>query len=344
MTQTRNIETVLRDACWLAHRFDPAADAIQFRLVDRVAHAKATFLTDEYLGEEPDPVVIKRAEAVAGAPEPAAAHFIFHSAFCCSTLLARAFDLPGLSMGLKEPVILNDIVGWRHRGAAGRDIAEALDNSLKLLARPFSPGEATIIKPSNIANGLAPAIMGLRPASRALLLRAPLPVFLKSVAKKGMWGRLWVRDLLGKQLREGFVDLGFEQGDYLGLTDLQAAAVGWLAQQALFARMIAQFGAERVRTLDSETLLDNPDASIDRLAELFGISIDADGRKAIIDGPGFANDSKTGTAFSRNTRDAQYDEAMRQHQDEIEKVTVWAEAVAANAGITLSSSSAALIS
>lgn len=343
MTETRNIENVLRDASWLAHRFDPANDTIQFRQVDRATHARATFLTDEYLGEEPNPLVIRRAEAIALAPPPAPTHFILHSAFCCSTLLARAFDLPGLAMGLKEPVILNDIVGWRHRGAAGRDVAEALDNGLRLLARPFSPGEATIVKPSNVANGLAPAMMGLRPQARALLLRAPLPVFLKSVAKKGMWGRLWVRDLMTKQLREGLIDLGFEQADYLGLTDLQAAAVGWLAQQALFARMVEQFG-ERVRTLDSETLLDNAEASIERLALFFGLDLDAGRRSEILKGPAFATDSKTGVAYTRAEREAGYDEAARQHAEEIEKVLVWAEAVAINAGVELDSQTAALVS
>lgn len=342
MTETRNIENVLRDASWLAHRFDPGNDTIVFRHVDRAAHAKATFLTDEYLGEEANPFVIRRAEAVAGAPEPAPVHFIFHSAFCCSTLLARAFDIPGLAMGLKEPVILNDIVGWRHRGAAGRDVAEALDNGLKLLARPFGPGEATIIKPSNVVNGLAPAMMGLRPQSKALLLRAPLPIFLKSVAKKGMWGRLWVRDLMTKQLREGLIDLGFEQADYLELTDLQAAAVGWLAQQALFARMVEQFG-ERVRTLDSETLLDNAEAGIEALALFFGIDIDADRRKAILQGRAFTTDSKTGAAFTRAQRESGYDEAARHHADEIEKVLVWAEAVAKNAQVELDPASTNLL-
>lgn len=239
-------------------------------------------------------------------------------------------------MGLKEPVIFNDIVGWRHRGAAGRDVAKALDNGLKLLARPFGPGEATIIKPSNVVNGLAPAMMGLRPQSKALLLRAPLPIFLKSVAKKGMWGRLWVRDLMTKQLREGLIDLGFEQADYLELTDLQAAAVGWLAQQALFARMVEQFG-ERVRTLDSETLLDNAEAGIEALALFFGIDIDADRRKAILQGRAFTTDSKTGAAFTRAQRESGYDEAARHHADEIEKVLVWAEAVANGANVLTAS-------
>lgn len=334
MAAIHNIGNVLRDASWLAHRFDPEHDSIVFRKVSRSAHASATFLTDEYLGADANPLVIRRTEAIAGAPPAAPTYFIFHSAFCCSTMLARAFDLPGLSMGLKEPVILNDIVGWRHRGAAGRDVAEALDHALRLLARPFAPGEATIIKPSNVVNGLAPSMLKLRPSSKALLLRAPLPVFLKSVAKKGMWGRLWVRDLMTKQLREGFINLGFEQADYLQLTDLQAAAVGWLAQQALFGRMIDEFGPDRVRTLDSETLLDNFEQSIGRLAQFFGIALDQSTRTAILSGPAFTTDSKTGTAFTRAQREADYDAAARHHADEIEKVLVWADAVAANAGVS----------
>jgi|CXWL01.1.fsa_nt_gi hypothetical protein len=330
-----DLAPLIADATWLAHRFDPEGDTVHFRAVPREAHRKATFLTDEYLGEDANPVVVRRAEALALSPPAAPTHFIFHSAFCCSTLLARAFDLPGVSMGLKEPVIVNDIVGWRLRGADGRRVAEALDHALGLLARPFEAGEATIVKPSNVANGLAPAMMGLRPEAKALLLSAPLPVFLKSIAKKGMWGRLWVRDLLVKQLREGFIDLGFEQADYLGLTDLQAAAVGWLAQHASFARMATEFGPQRVRTLDSETLLDRPGESVATIAALFGIALDGAQLSGILAGPAFATDSKTGDAFSVSARAAGYNAAAQHHADEIEKVLFWAEAVATNAGVTM---------
>ena len=290
-----NPAAILKDANWLAHRFDEAQDAFQFRHAPRAAHAKATFLTDEYLGPEPNPVVMPRGKAMGLCPAAGPVHFIFHSAFCCSTMLARAFDLPGKAMGLKEPVLFNDIAGWRFRGAQGPRVAEALDQAMDLLARPFAPGEVTVIKPSNLVNPLAPAMMQLRPQANALLLRAPLPIFLKSVAKKEMWGRLWVRDLLVKQLREGnFVDLGFEQSDYLGLTDLQAAAVGWLAQQALFHRMVAQYGQSRVRSLDSETLLDRPRACMSALADLFDVALDEAALDAILSGPAFATSSKTG--------------------------------------------------
>ncbi len=325
---------IAHDPRWLAHRFDEAADAIRFRLVPREAHRAATFLTDEHMGEEPMPFVLPRGEAVALASDPSPVHFIFHSAFCGSTLLARAFDLPGRSMGLKEPQILNDVAGWRLRGAPGPRVAEALDHALRLLARPFEADEVTIIKPSNVLNGLAPAMLKLRPDARALLLRAPLPVFLKSIAKKGMWGRLWVRDLMAKQLQENLIDFGLQGADYLRLTDLQAAAIGWLAQQALFARLARDFPG-RVATLDSETLLERPAEALAALSRLYGLPLNDAQIGEIVEGPAFANDSKTGDSFSLKQRAADYDAAFQAHADEIEKVGVWAEAVAKNAGVEM---------
>ena len=84
-------------------------------------HARAprrgAFATDDYLGKEDQPVVIGREEAAALLGAQAPIHFIFHSAFCASTMLVRALDVPGSAMGISEPVILNDMVGWRRRGA-----------------------------------------------------------------------------------------------------------------------------------------------------------------------------------------------------------------------------------
>jgi hypothetical protein len=200
--QIGNVSTIASNPVWLPHRYDPQHDAIHFRHTPRAAHGAATFLTDEYLGEA-KPTIIARTAALAQAGTSAPLRFILHSAFCCSTLLARAFDAPGLAMGLKEPVILNDLIGWQLRGGDRRQIANVLDGSLTLLARPFAPGEAVVIKPSNVCNAMAPLILQMRPDARALLLYAPMPVFLGSVARKGMDGRIWVRELLLKQLKQG---------------------------------------------------------------------------------------------------------------------------------------------
>jgi tetratricopeptide (TPR) repeat protein len=330
-----SIVDIVHDPFWLADRYDPEHDAFHFRYVNRNQHRAATFLTAEYLGEAPEPLVIRRADAMAAKPPQAPLHFIFHSAFCCSTLLARAMDLPGLAMGLKEPLIFNDIVGWRQRGGDPQKVAQVLDDALSLLGRPFMPGEAVIIKPSNLLNALAPTIMQLRPKAKALVLNAPLPIFLTSVAKKGITGRLWVRDLLIKQLRDNFIDLGFENEDYLGLTDIQTAAVGWLAQQALFEKMIGKFECSRVRCLDSETFLENPRLSIAALALFFDIELSDATLDRILSGSAFRNNSKTGELYSLSERKTGYDNAAQAHSDEISKVAIWTEAVASNVDVLI---------
>jgi hypothetical protein len=328
MTSVPTIAGIARDPLWFPHRYDPGHDAVHFRRLERSVHRAATFLTDEYLPAG-EPMVIRRLEAMAAAPAQAPLHFIFHSAFCCSTLLARAFDAPGLAMGLKEPVLLNDLVGWQHRGGTAAQIAPVLDAGLALLARPFAPGEAVVIKPSNLVNGLAPGMLSMRPGARALLLYAPLRTYLGSVAKKGMTGRLWVRDLLVKQLREGLHPFGYQGNDYLGQTDLQVAALGWLAQHILFARMVEQFGPARVATLDSESLMADPGRSMAALAGFFAVPLDI---AAVIAGPAFTTHSKFGSDFDAAARDAEVRAAADIHADEIEKVAVWTEAVAQSVG------------
>jgi hypothetical protein len=238
-------------------------------------------------------------------------------------------------MGLKEPVILNDIIGWRRRGGAGPDMASVLDDTLTLLSRPFARGEAVIVKPSTAVNGLAPAMLALRPEARAILLYAPLRTYLGSIAKKGIDGRLWVRTLLTGMLDDGLIDLGFTTRDHLGQTDLQVAAVGWLAHQKLFAQLVERFGAARIRTLDSAKLMAEPRAALSAMAILFGRPLDREAVDAIIAGPAFNTHSKHGTAFDAVDRSAEHHAAAEMYADEIDKVAQWAEAVGASAGVSL---------
>ncbi len=325
-----DIPLLVRDATWFADRYDPGHDAVHFRRLTRDDHRAATFLTDEYLPRDAAVVVVRRDEAIVAAPRAAPLHFVFHSAYCCSTLLARAFDAAGAAMGLKEPVLLNDLVGWKLRGASAAELARVLDDGLTLLAKPFATGEAIVIKPSNVVNGLASAMLTLRPASRALLLHAPLRTYLGSIARKGMWGRLWARDLLVKQIKDGTQWPGMAAADFIGQTDLQAGAIGWLAQHAIFARLAARL-PERVRTLDSATLMADPAAVMTALAALFDLDLDV---PAIVAGPAFGRHSKHGAAFDAAARDAELATAAT-FADEIDKVAVWAEAVAASAGLSL---------
>ncbi len=334
MTATEPSEQLRLRPEWLAHRYDPQFDAVHFALADRDLRRSVPFLTDEYLPSASEPNVVPRAEALAVAPPPLPIHFIFHSAYCCSTLLANACDRDGEVGSLKEPIILNDLIGWQLRGGEPRRVAEVLDSALRLLARPFEEGEATVIKPSNVVNTLAPVMLAMRPAAGCLLLYAPLRGYLGSIANKGLWGRNWVRDLFLKQLKTGLIDFGFAPEDHLLQTDLQIAAVGWLAQHRLFARLAA-LHPDRVRTLDSETLLARPAEALAAVDALFGLRDDPAGREQVI-ARVFTRHAKFGGTFDRNSRAADQRSAAEVHGDEIDKVAVWAETVAANAGVSLS--------
>lgn len=331
-----NINATLGDACWYPHRFDAAGDAVQFVRTDRSKLRAATFLTDEFLTGTQDPRVIRRVDAArVQSPAP---HFIFHSAYCCSTLLANAMDMAGVSFGLKEPVMLNDISGWRRRGGQPAEVLGALQTAIALLARPLGTSERIIIKPSNVINALAPALLAASAQSKALLLYTPLENYLASIAKKGMWGRLWVRELFVKLSKDGLTDYGFSPEEILQQTDLQIAAIGWLGQHRLFAAIEARFGPERVRSLQSERLLADPAVAMQQLCGHFGLKPGSELLKSTIHDT-FSRNAKTGDSFSADARRAEHDDSTRQHQEEIAKVVLWANAVAQSAGqkLTLTS-------
>ncbi len=327
----QNLLARARDPAWLAHRFDPLRDAVHFIRATREEHRAATFLTDEFLDGHSNPVGLPRTEAVKEAGKGAPVHFIFHSAYCCSTLLARALDLPGTAFALKEPVILNDLCGWRSRGGEAADVARALDSAMLLLARPFESGEAVVIKPSNLVNPFIPVMLAMRSEARALLLHAPLRAYLGSIARKGMWGRLWVRELFVKLGRFGLLDFGFSSEEIMGQTDLQIAAIGWLGQHRLFAQVAERF-PDHVRTLDSEVMLANLEPALARLGNLFSLVLDP---AALASSEAFARHSKDGEAFGAEARRAAQRDAEQVHSEEIDKVEAWARAVAESAGIGL---------
>ncbi len=340
MISTVQQDEILGDASYLAHRYDETNDAFRFLSVPREVHRQCTFITDEHLPNVDQFKAFARSELASPSPSTAPVHFIFHSAYCCSTMLARAFDIEGVSMGLKEPVVLNDMIGWRRRGADPVKQQQVMEQSLTLLSRPFGEDRAVIIKPSNICNPLAIEMLRLRPEAKALLLYAPIEGFLKSIAKKEMWGRIWVRDVLIGTLKDGYAIGGFSQDELLQLTDLQVAAIGWLSQHALFAKIIEEIGGDRVKTLDSDTFLAQSPATIAALSDLYGLNMGDAQIDAVVQGPAFTSHSKLdqakrGETFDAKAREREQKKVAEVHGAEIDMVASWTKAVADSQGIKL---------
>ena len=309
-----------------------STDSIQFRFVPREAQRDMTFLTDFEIGDAPL-AVFGRAECLAEARSRnlQTPRMIFHSAYCCSTLLARAFDVPGRSFGLKEPQILNDVIGLQIRRSDPRRVAAVLDVALLLLARPFETGEKIVIKPSNLLNPLIPLVTAMRSDVRGLLLHAPLETFLTSIARKELEGRAWVRELMWTLINLGQAErFGFSDEDLYRQTDLQVGAAGWLAQHALFAD--AALAHSGFRTIDSETLMTQPVESMAALAGLFEIELDV---AEVAAGPAFRTHSKDRSDYSPEQRKQDRAHGRDLHAREIGLVLEWTKLLAEHAQVPL---------
>jgi hypothetical protein len=327
------------NAAWLAHRLVESTDSVRFAHVPRDTHAAMAFLTDDHFtaqfGAMPPQVDVPSTQLLSQFGKRPLG-LLFHSAFCGSTLLTRALAEPGAAMGLSEPVILNDVVGIRQRGAPPAATARAADLALRLLARPFAPGESVVVKPSNVINPLAELLLALAPEARAVFLYAPLETFLISVVRKGLPCRLWVRELMAGYLPQGMMTpLGIGPEDVFRQSDLQVAAAGWLAQHRLFAALADRLGPTRLRTLDSERLTGEPERALGAAAAYYGIALDPVAIARIAAGPAFTRHSKSGAAFTPDQRRAEYKAARSAHGEEIDMVCVWAGKVAEQAGIAM---------
>ncbi len=333
MSSTNDPRTVVADPQWLPVHWKVGHEAVQFAWVPRASHAELTFLDDEYLTQlEPEVVTIPLADLdCTSAPDIPAPHYIFHSAFCCSTLLARAFDAPGVAIGLKEPQILNELA---EAARAGSQSVNALDVVVNLLARPFAAGEGVVIKPSNVVNRLAAPLLERDGSSRAIFLYAPLPRFLGSVAAKGMWGRIWARRLFALLRRDTGLDFGLADAELFALTDLQVAALAWLMHQAQGAALIGRFGT-RVRTLDSETFLVRRADALLALGRHFALPFDRALADAIAGGPVFrAHSKEIGRQFDPEGS-LEPRAPMAIVDEEAAMVATWARTVAEQVGVPL---------
>jgi hypothetical protein len=305
-------------------------------LVPRERHAELMFLSDEHF-ENRFPKVTHSAKDIgaqtADAPR-APIHFIFHTAFCCSTLMLKALDIPDRAFGLKEPDVLINLAN-RFIRSDDPSNRERLRLVLRLLARPFQAGETIIVKPTNFANRLALPVLDASPDSRAVLLYSDVRNLLRSILKRGMWGRIWGRRLFRSAASWTSLDLGYSDEETFILTDLQALALGWLMQMHHFNEIEQRMGG-RVMRIDSAEFLGDPAGTLLQVGRLFQLDLDDSAVAEVVNGPAFARHSKfSDRGYGRDERDADHSAAESAHHEELEMVVKWIEAVAAHMQVAL---------
>ncbi len=330
------VRDVALDPEWLPHTYDVGGTDLTSVFVPRPARAELMFLSDEHFAGNFRKATFPAAAVAAEAAnaDRAPVHFIFHTSFCCSTLLANALAIPGKTTALKEPDVL---INLANRIISSDDNAnrQRLELVLRLLERPLAPGETVIVKPTNFANRLADLMLASRPEARAVLLYSDVGTFLRSLLKRGMWGRILGRKLFRQLSGWNAMDFGFGPNELFELTDVQVAALAWLVQIRHFDGLARAF-ASRLLVLDSAALLADPVAALANAQSLLGLGLSESEIASIAAGPVFTRHSKfSDRGYNPEERDKEHAAVSGANAEELAMVVQWIEAVAAQIGAPL---------
>lgn len=319
-------DTVTPDALWFPDALDAQNRAVRLCQTTRDSLADTAFLDERWdrtgcrtrgvpLSELPQP------------DKPAAPVFIWHTAFCCSTLLARCLDRPGVNLSLKEPAALMEVANIKRR--EGRAVSDTwLKPVVGALSQPFA-GEAHVtIKPTNTVNNLIGDVARLFPDSRHLFLTSQLRAFLISIAKKGEAGRAFARRLFTIFAMDGHPIARTDPRQLMQMSDLQIAALVWQMQVAAMLEARAQGAADRFAWLDGDAFVAAPEQGLTAVDAFFGLELGAGHIAATASGPLFTRDAKdTGQAHGPDRRRAEAERIAEQLGPELDAIVDWSYGV-----------------
>ena len=269
------------------------------------------------------------------AANPPAA-FIFHNAFCRSTLLAAALQETGACLALSEPDILRQSAHLIAAGGAGtRLIGQVI---LGLLQRPVEPGQRVVIKPSNMANPWLRWVIA--EGLPVLLIYGALEDFLVSILLREEPGRVFAREIFAMLAADGAALSRIEPSRALLLTDLQVAALAWRQQMEVFA---AACGAGQARSLRSEDLATRPGETLLAACQFLGVAASPAAVDEIVRGPLFQRDAKhPGREFDGARHGETRGRIARLFGDSLSETAQWAGALRLEHDLVLPLSSALL--
>ena len=300
-------------------------DRSLFLRMDREAYFRSIFLDGRIQATNPDPIRLATAPLArwrgeVGFPSKRV-NWIFHTAHCGSTLLARALDRLGASLVLREPISLRQLGVWRAM-LKDHDLAwwdAKLELTVAQLGKRYQPHLPVIVKANVPVNFILPRIMALDPGTSAILLYYPLRQYLLAVLRTETH-RQWVNRVTD-EMRPALVAV---VGDLEGLDTVERAAALWLAQLRAFAAVLDAFPG--ARSLSAETLFVAPRDAISAAAALFDVALDDFELDAIIGSSLFTNDAKDPTRqFDRRARQMQVLLLESTLERELERAREWVE-------------------
>ncbi len=224
--------------------------------------------------------------------------FIFHTALCGSTLLARCLDVPGHSFSYKEPFLLHQMCMIQRQRRLGppalqKQYSTLLSLAGPMLSRVWHADEIAIIKPSDSCTNLCADALAWHEDNRALLLYSDLDSFLVSMLKSPS-RRQFVRGLVPRAVHDlrSVNMLPLTDGNAIkALNDAESAALVWLGQIRLYQRLLAQH-PQHTRSLNAADFFADPHTTLCALDEFFELGLNEQGVRDIVASDILGRDSK----------------------------------------------------
>jgi hypothetical protein len=236
---------------------------------------------------------------------------IFHSAYCCSTLLASALAHLPRMLVLKEPVTLLQV-------AVGAVPPARLPLVGALLARRNDATDRVVVKASSNCSVIGTDVLLQAPGSRALFLYSGLEDFVLAVLKDpNRAGRM--REILANP--EAYEALGVwwpaseATPDIPALDDARLAAWVWIGRLRAFARMRKVAGMERIVALDGTRIASAPADALGPAMAALGIAAEPGDIDQVLGGDLWQRHAKTpAVAFDQGARERELAELAANHR------------------------------
>ncbi|HEY1709315.1 MAG TPA: hypothetical protein VGG10_13695 [Rhizomicrobium sp.] len=327
-TKSSSVNNVVGDPHWFPVDLDRARQELLFVRVGRSTLASLPFLTsDVWDVSQLDYCRIRLAEifTLRGDTPSTEANFVWHTAFCCSTLLSRVLDSCGHNLSLREPAVLTRLADLKREGVFSRNAANARVPAivLNLLGRTF-PNEANVtIKASNATNALLPEVTHAT-SGKMLFLYSDCRSFLAALIRRGQEGMTYARRLFAGILGDGNAQAEWPIDKLFQMSDLQIGALAWHMQIAQFNRVWPLLGPSRAVSLDCDAFLLSPASTLMRLDAFFGLGLGLDHAASVIRGQMLRRNAKDSAKPSGAWRRRQEQRSIgHKLSREIDGVVAW---------------------
>ncbi len=333
-----SLDDLVTQAEYHLHALDLASGECEFLRVDNATFRHSTFMDHRLRTAAQEPIrtslelIEKHIASMPIAADSRPVNYIFHTAFCCSTLISKCLDIQGISSALREPAVFMQMANYKRVGnPLFLDIHRQqtlLNIVVYLLAKSSGQSETPLIKPTNAANNLIVEIVQNIHTQGILLLYSSLEQFLVSIIKKGEEGRAFVRRLFNLIRMDSERSNSLPLESLSQLTDLQIAAMVWYVQLDNYLKVLDGFPAATIRTLDCEVFLAEPVNTLTRLCELFNLNVTKQALGEIITGPIFTKYSKNSLLdYDASIRETENTRIAKHNRETINGIIAWSERI-----------------